>query len=147
LEICRCAISFNAAQSYYVFHQDQLKVPVLSHDRSLFFLFNRLLEQKQKHFENENTFAQQVQWILITECKGQIPLIAVMTSRLRLNTGALKRKLAAENTTYRKLGQNHQKQLSREMMKNQNKKVNEVALLMGYAEHTTFRRAFKKWDE
>ncbi len=146
-EICRCDISFNAAQNYFVFHQDQLKVPVLSHDRSLFLLFNRLLEQKQKHLEHENTFAQRVQRILITEFKGQIPPIDVMASRLCLNTRSLQRKLAADHTTYRKLGQTLQKQLSSEMMKNQNKKVNDIALLMGYADHTTFRRAFKKWND
>jgi AraC-like DNA-binding protein len=144
-KICQCEINFNAAQSYFIFHQDQLKVPVLSHDRSLFFLFNGLLEQKQKHLENENTFAEQVQRILITEFKGQIPPIDVMASRLCLNTRSFQRKLSAENTTYRKVCQSLQKQLSWEMMKDRNKKIDDVALLMGYADHTTFRRAFNKW--
>ncbi|PSR54984.1 hypothetical protein AHMF7605_16470 [Adhaeribacter arboris] len=145
-KICQCEVSFNAAQSYFVFHPDQLKVPVLSHDRSLFFLFNSLLEQKQKHLENENSFAEKVQRIILTEFKGQIPPIDVMASRLCLNTRSLQRKLAADNTTYRKLCQNLQKHLSSAIMKNQNKKVSDVALLMGYADHTTFRRAFNKWN-
>ncbi len=98
-KICQCDVSFSADQSYFVFHQDQLKVPVLSHYRGLFFLFNSLLEQKQKHLENESSFPEKGQRIIITEFKDQIYPIDVIASRLCLNTRLFQRTLAADNTT------------------------------------------------
>jgi AraC-like DNA-binding protein len=145
--ICQCEVVFAATQSYFFFSKNDLQTPVLSHDRSLFFLFNRLLEQKQKQLAGENTFSEQVQRVLVKEFKGQIPPIDVIASSMCMNTRAFQRKLLADNTTYRKLGQELQKELAQAIMKNADKKVSDVALLMGYADHTTFRRAMKNWTK
>jgi AraC-like DNA-binding protein len=145
--VCQCEVSFNSPASYFVFHESQLSTPVLSHDRSLFFMFTTLLEQKQKELEHNQTFAEQVQHILISEFKGQVPQIDVVAARMCLTTRSFQRRLAADHTTYRKLCQHVLKTLASAMMRKSNRRISDVASLTGYADHTTFRRAFKKWNE
>jgi AraC-like DNA-binding protein len=145
--VCQCEVSFDSPASYFVFHESQLRTPVLSHDRSLFFMFTTLLEKKQKELEHNETFAEHVQHILISEFKGQVPPIAVVAARMCLTTRSFQRRLSADHTTYRKLCKNLQKTLASAMMQKSNRRISDVASLMGYADHTTFRRAFNKWNQ
>ena len=68
-----------------------------------------------------------------------------VASELGLTPRTLRRRLSVHNTSYRELQIACQMQLAElEFKKNANVSLSEVALRLGYAEHSTFSRAFAK---
>lgn len=142
--VCNCEISLHATQTYFIFAKHKLDASVLSHDRSLFFMFQSLLEDVQKKLGEGTTFSQKIFHSLVADFKGQVPPIEVIASKFYLNTRTFQRKLAAERTTYRQLCQRLQKELSSIILKKSDRSYQEVAELLGFADHTTLRRAMKR---
>lgn len=143
--VLKCELVFNAPREGLVFHRSIMDVPILSHDESLFALFNSLLTEKQKKLAARSTFSEELRLALLTDFKGQAPPIDVIAAHLGMNTRTLQRRLAAESSSYRAVCNGLRKELAIAIMENDNKNVSEVAVLLGYADHTSFRRAFKSW--
>lgn len=137
-------VTFNAPASQLVFKKEDLLTPVVSHDRSLFTLFQRLLnEQKSRRTE---TVQAEIKQLVLTDFQGQIPSLEVIASRMNTTPRTLQRRLAEENLTFRSLLTHIQKDLAKELLK-LNGSVSQVAHLLGYSDPTAFRRAHKKWNQ
>lgn len=143
--VLQCELEFNAPLNGLVFERSVLDIPVASHDESLFTLFNSLLMEKQKKLAVRKTFAEELRLVLLVDFKGQAPPIDVIASHMNMNTRTFQRRLAAENNSFRNVCHDLRKELALAIMQHDNKNVNEVAVLLGYADHTSFRRAFKHW--
>ncbi|WP_346319985.1 AraC family transcriptional regulator [Chitinophaga sp. YIM B06452] len=143
--VLQCELVFNAPRDGIAFHRSVLDVPVTSHDQSLFALFNSMLTEKQKKLSARKTFSEELRLALLTDFKGQTPPVDVAASHLGMNTRTFQRRLAEENSSYRAICSSLRKELALALMESDNKNVNEIAVLLGYADHTSFRRAFKNW--
>ncbi|MBO9155219.1 AraC family transcriptional regulator [Chitinophaga sp. GCM10012297] len=143
--VLQCELVFNAPRDGMVFPRAVMDAPVLSHDQSLFALFNNLLTEKQQKLASRKTFSEELRLALLTDFKGQAPPIHVAASHLGMNTRTFQRRLAEESSSYRAVCSDLRKELALAILENDKKNINEIALLLGYADHTSFRRAFKSW--
>jgi AraC-like DNA-binding protein len=145
LRVLRTEVIFNAPQCCLTFSKKDFDTPIISYDQSLYTLFYSLLLKKQKSQTLRKSFAEEVRQVLLVDFKGEIPPIERVAARFCLNIRTFQRRLAAENSSYRIVCQELRKELALAMMESSRTKVCEVAEILGYADPTTFRRAFKNW--
>ena len=65
---------------------------------------------------------------------------------LGLNTRTLNRKLLAEGTTFRAVRDDVHYGMARQLLRNTSLNLTEIAHLLGYAEASSFVRAFARWS-
>jgi AraC-like DNA-binding protein len=141
--IFSCPLSFNAGINELTFERAQLEVPVLSYDRSLFSVFDRMLKEKK---ERKNlSLSTQLKQIMLTDFKGQVPSIDILSSKLHLTSRSLQRKLKEEKTNFRQVAKQFQSEVAVKLLASPHTKIKEVSHLLGYSEVSAFRRAYKSW--
>ncbi|CAN5335896.1 AraC family transcriptional regulator [soil metagenome] len=142
--VFRSQLLFNSEANQLIFEYHQLEKTVLSYDRSLYKIFDKMLSEKGTPRLNER-FSLRLKHVVLSEFSGQVPSIGVLAAHLGLTTRSLQRKLEAESTTFRKVTANIKKDLAGQFLSNQEMKVGYVAKVLGYSEASAFRRAFKSW--
>jgi AraC-like DNA-binding protein len=58
---------------------------------------------------------------------------------------SLQRKLKEDGMTFRELVNGLKKEIARDIMRTQGYRVGELAEMLGYADSSSFRKAYKKW--
>lgn len=93
---------------------------------------------------DQGRYSNRVQRILL-ETPGQFPGIEQAADTLKIGSRTLRRRLAAENTTYKQLVQNVRCQLAEEYLRDSPLSIQEIADMLGYSDVANFRRAFMAW--
>ena len=70
---------------------------------------------------------------------------AAIARDLGVGDRTLQRRLAGEGTTFAALLEQSRRQLAEGFLRDQRLSASEVAFLLGYADPSTFFRAFKRW--
>jgi AraC-like DNA-binding protein len=140
------ALTFGGKGNRLVFRLEDLLVPVLNHDRSLFRVFEEIVKERRT-FSRPKTLRQEIQALILDEFKGQVPPLEVLASRLNMTGRSLQRRLAEENTTFRRLSGQIQKEIASRLLASTGEKVGAIASLLGYSATRSFRRAFKSWTK
>jgi AraC-like DNA-binding protein len=125
-----------------VFKREQLSVPVLRHDRSLFKVFETLVHRKRKS-NVALTMSERLRQMILDDFKGTIPPIEVAASKLNMTVRSLQRQLAAEATSFRKISSQLTKEIADRLLQSTNYKVADIARILGYSAPRSFRRAYK----
>jgi len=136
-------VTFNSEGNHLVFRKEDLLTPVVSQDKTLFAMFEKLLKEKKS--TKQQTLPVQIKHLVRTDFQGQIPSLEVIAARLNMTPRTLQRRLADEGVNFRALVSAIQKDLADELFKLKGR-VSQVAGLMGYADPSAFRRAYKKWN-
>lgn len=135
-------VQFNGFGNHLVFKKEELLIPIVSRDRSMFNVFKKMLKEKKSN--KHQSLTQQIKQLVHTDFQGQIPSLEVIASRLNMTPRTLQRRLTEEGITFRSLITGIQKDLASELL-NLNGKISQVSNLMGYSDPSAFRRALKKW--
>jgi AraC-like DNA-binding protein len=122
-----------------VFTREQLQIPVLRYDRSLFRIFEEIARKKGQ----PRDFSAQIREIMLSEFRGQTPTIEILASKLSMTVRSLQRRLEAENTSFRQISLQITKELGKKLLESGEYKVSDIARLLGYSSPRAFRRAFK----
>ncbi len=145
--IFKSPLVFSAGSNALIFSTEQLATAVTSYDESLFALFDEILTERKSHRKKNASFTDEVSQIISSEFKGLVPPIEIIASRFSITTRTLQRRLKEEGSSYRELGNEIKKGLAVKLLKGNSKKVDEIAMMLGYAESSSFQRAFKSWSE
>jgi AraC-like DNA-binding protein len=86
-----------------------------------------------------------VQRLIKDALPGGIPGISQLAEHMGLSNRTLTRRLSESGTTFRKLIEKTQKDISMDLLKNPNRSVGEIAFQTGFSEQSAFNRAFKRW--
>lgn len=122
-----------------VFRREQLQVEVLRSDRSLFKVFEEMVKGKVK----ATTFAKEVQQMIMNDFGGMTPPIEVVAAKLNMTVRSLQRRLAVENTSFRRISGQIVKEVGSKLLKSTDYKVSEIASFLGYSSPRAFRRAYR----
>ena len=134
---------FNAPASELIFSKAAILTRVVSHDRSLFSVFEKMLLEKKSR-GSEST-SEQIKRLLISDFRGQIPSLEIIAAQIHMTPRTVQRKLTEEGTTFRTLTADIQKELAQRFMKLTGSNLSQVAGFLGYSDPSAFRRAYKKW--
>ena len=137
------SLKFGSTQNALFFKTIDLKAKVLSYDKSLFALFDKIIREKLERLTRKTSLADQVRKILTHEFKGQIVPATVMAAHRNMSVRTFQRKLNEEGTNYRDLSTNLRKELALLLLKNQRSSVQDVARMLGYSEASALRKAIK----
>jgi AraC-like DNA-binding protein len=139
-----CEVIFNGEINRLIFRKEDVELPVLTRDTSLFQLFSSVLADK-KAILDAGRIDVALKGVLFNQFKGQIPTIEEAAEALNLTPRTLQRKLLEEKTSFRTIANQVRQELALQLMKNPKTKLWEVAEILGYSDMSAFRRAFKLW--
>jgi AraC-like DNA-binding protein len=145
--VFRCPVLFGQHQNRLLLRPEDLALPVLRHDQSLYALFNRLLTEKGQEQKARENFTERVRKVLMKDFKGLVPPLEVAAAHLNLSARSFQRKLQLEGSSYRSVAARLKKELALQLLQHANVKVNGIAEVLGYTEPSSFRKAFKGWTQ
>jgi AraC-like DNA-binding protein len=144
-EVFCCPVRFGAPQTALVLHGSDLARPVLSADRSLHPLLQERAEDQSRARGQAVTMTERVEVFLRTGKPGRRPDVRGAAQALGVSGRTLARRLAAEGTTFHVLRDAHRQAICCRLLGAPAYTIEEIALVAGYSELSTFHRAFKRW--
>lgn len=99
----------------------------------------------QKKMNQKNIFSQKITSFILLNLTDKTHHIKEISKHLDLSVSTIKRKLKEENTSVKKITEDIRKNLSKCMLEDIDLSYEDISFLLGYAEYSSFYRAFKKW--
>lgn len=78
---------------------------------------------------------------------GDFPSLEELAERMHSSTRTLKRKLALQGTSYRKLVDDLRRDRARELLSGSDLPLEKVASMLGYSDTASLHRSFRRWSE
>jgi AraC-like DNA-binding protein len=138
------AVTWNGARHTISLDSRLLDEPLISADeearRRCVARCEEVLDQRQRRAG----FAGRVRSALLAS-SGSAPSLAHLAGQFHIDPRTLRRRLADEGTTYRELVDEVHGLRAVELLSQDGLTVQQVAALLGYAESSSFTRAFRRW--
>ena len=103
---------------------------------------NRLLDSLPRRAG----IASRIASLLASQLGERLPDKSVIAAQLGISERTMQRRLQEEGTSYQEILDNTRHYLARELLRTTRVSLADVALQLGYAEPSTFFRAFRKWE-
>jgi AraC-like DNA-binding protein len=143
-EFFGCPVQLGAVDNSVVFHASDLDARLPTANPVLLRVNEQVLTHYAARLESSE-LAVRVQSKLIQLLPtGEVDQNAVARS-LNLSLRSMQRKLRDEGTTFRRLADDTRRQLGEQYLKDSTLVVSEIAYLLGFAEVSSFSRAFRRW--
>lgn len=140
-----CPVQFGCPQASVRFPASWLALPVLHADPDLHALMLERARAIQSHPAAGGPWRQQVLALLPDLLPSQCATMVAVAARLGLAERSLRRRLAQEGTSFQSLLQAQRQDLARHYLQDQRLGLIDIALLLGYSEHSAFSSAFRQW--
>ncbi len=137
------SVVFEATTNRLEMDVSLLEKPLVFADPTMKQVYQQQCEQLLASLE-KGKFTTLVQQLLL-EKPGHFPNIDFAAERLCLGVRTLRRRLAAEDTSYKVIVQNVRCQLAEEYLRESPLSIIEIADMLGYGDVANFRRAFIGW--
>jgi AraC-like DNA-binding protein len=111
-------------------------------------LFDLLQAEAQRRLERMATGAgpaARLRQYLLARPPSRIPEISTAARDLGMSERSLRRRLAADGTSYRDVVRSALEGLAGRMLGNPTRSIKETAVALGFADAAAFHRAFKRW--
>ena len=145
-QILNCPVLFNQARNELRFDAIWMKEPMVFSNAITNAMVSDMCEQALAELTSGGGIASEIHRILV-EQPGQFPDIEAMAHTLSLNVRSLRRKLDAENTSYRQILAEVRMRLAIEYLRKTPMTNEEIAARLGYSDAANFRHAFTRWTQ
>ncbi len=136
---------FSAAHDALYLPKAALALPMRSPDATLCQLVERHAEQLLGALPETAGIVAQVQRVLSERLRHGEASIDAIAPRLGMSRRTLQRQLTQAGTRYRDVLSALRRGLAEQYLRHSQIRSEEVALLLGYADTTSFHRAFREW--
>ena len=143
--ILRCRSLFNQHCNCIVFSLADMQSPVIGYNSELNIVFKNLLETELKKQHEGTSFTAQVREVILKHYQFTFPQLEEIAGYMLITPRTLQRKLQEENTSFRTLSDSIKEELACSLLNNNVLSITEIAYKLGYAEPSTFQRAFRQW--
>ena len=140
-----CPLSFGCDETALVFSQADLKRPISDADEDLCNFLDRLAKEMVATLAQGTSFADKVRHVIWTELSDGCPTLQHTAVTLGISKRALQRRLSEEGTSFAVVLRDLRREVAMGLIRNRKIAVCEIAYLLGYAEPSTFHRAFRRW--
>lgn len=144
-ETFQCPVRFGTRRTALILHESDLTRPVHSADRSLQPLLQARAEDQSRARNESASMAARVAIFLRAGRPGSMPNVTETAKALGVSARTLARRLAVEGTAFQRLSDAHRRALCCRMLSQSAYTIEEIALVAGYSELSTFHRAFRRW--
>jgi AraC-like DNA-binding protein len=137
-------LHFRAPRAALHLRKEDLTLPIVHADDTLVGYLDRLATQQLKEL-GAGTMTERVGKMLWSELTGGIPSLNRIASRLGVSTRSLQRQLQDEGNPFRSLLDEFRREMAVRLGRLRSLSVHEIAYLLGYADSSSFHRAFRRW--
>lgn len=138
-------VVFGEAANRFVGPRDAVHFPLASAGNEVADIFvrqcSRLLTEKNRLAG----YSAQVRSVL-AGAQGRITTEQAMAERLHMSGRTLRRRLAAENTTFREIQDAMRNEMALAYLRETRLPISEIGDLLGFDDVANFRRAFRRWN-
>src|SRR5690606_19219418 len=143
-EVFGCVPERGASTSELVFALELLDLPLLGPDPSLSALLAQRAEELLAALE-VTPLAQRVAALLAADPSASRPSMEALAVRLAMSPRTLQRRLGEADTSWSRLVEAEQRRRACHALAAGELPIKEIADQVGFAEPSTFYRAFKRW--
>ena len=141
----RCPVRASSERSCIALPTALLDQFSVGRNHPLYELLSAYLE-RLKNFQNPSLKGKVHEFIRAGMQTGNIS-IESCARQLGLSSRVLQMRLKFENLSYSDILDQHRLEMAKSKLRNPNIHIAEIADLLGYAERTSFGRAFKRWTD
>jgi AraC-like DNA-binding protein len=139
-----CPIEFGATENCVIFRAADLDAQLPTANPVLLRVNEQVLTDYLAHLERSEVTVQVQAKLIRLLPSGDVDESHIARA-LNLSLRSLQRKLEARGVTFRKLLDGTRQQLAEQYLKDSTLSVSEIAYLLGFAEVSSFSRAFRRW--
>jgi AraC-like DNA-binding protein len=131
--------------SFVVGIEDWTRPFLLRDDRMRESLEAHAERLSREHANDPNDLRRRLRDAIVVELRGGDPSAQTIAKRLAVSVRTLQRKLAEEGLSFQGVVDETRAELADRYLEGEGLSVTEVAFLLGYAESSSFARAYKRW--
>lgn len=140
-----CPVLFDQLEPGVRCSLDVLIMPLRSPDRPLISLLERHADSLLEKLPQQEEIVEQLRKGISHALREGEPDIEKISARLSCSSRTLQRRLLAAGTSFRAELNLVRHELAVAYLRDPRLQIVEIALLLGYSEHSAFTRAFKEW--
>lgn len=141
----RGPVTYNNARNAIVFPTAWLSLPLVQNPLSLSKFLKDSLALIIVGNQAPIGLTEQIKAIISKGYGNAFPDFAQVCESLNMTPQTLRRRLKEENTSYQAIKDNIRQDAARFYLAKEELSIDEIALMMGFSEASSFHRAFKKW--
>ena len=140
-----CKVHYGADRDALEISDDAMNAPNRLGDSRISEFFDAHLDREVSELAGDQSLDRDVR-IQITQTLSEgVPTVADVASRLGLSSRTLQRRLSEQGYAFQDLVDDARRDLAERLLRRTDYALAEVAFLTGFAEQSTFTRAFKRW--
>jgi len=139
-----CPIDFNADRMEWHFDAKVLDLALPNANPITAKICQQVCDVVMTERAGESEFVRRIRAACLNSA-NRFPPAAEIASELGLSLRTFHRRLADENLSYQYIVDQMRRSLATELLENTHLGIDQVAERVGFAEATSFRKAFKKW--
>lgn len=145
VEFYNCPLNFNSSEDSLLFDKDTLQVQLVDSTPQLAREFEKYAAALIEHMTAGDELLPRVRAAIEEGLASGQGRESDVAERLAMTTRTLHRKLKDRNTSFRQLREGVLQQKAKDLLCQSTIPLAEISFLLGYAETSTFYRAFKRW--
>ncbi|WP_456445645.1 AraC family transcriptional regulator [Thiolapillus sp.] len=140
----QCPLEFSASSTFFQLSKDEADKPRSSSHAQLSLLHDQLMREYLGNLDKDN-IVERVKAAIVSELPSGHISDAVIARELFMTERTLQRRLQREGTTFKRLLTEIRQELAEQYMQDSRLTLQEISFLLGFAELSSFSRAFKRW--
>ncbi|RSR46927.1 helix-turn-helix domain-containing protein, partial [Acinetobacter baumannii] len=141
-----CPVLFEQPVALMRFDKEILSLPLKNSDAALVAILEKHADKLLASLPHIDEITDQVRKQIAYLLHQGEPTIEQLAERLNYSRRTLQRRLTEAGTNFRKELNTVRYELAKSYLKDLRLQIVEIALLLGYAEHSPFTRAYKEWS-
>jgi len=138
-----CPVLFNQSETMIRISKETLELPIKTLDPSLLTIIEQHANQLLEKLPKEEPIIESVRKAIAHQLPHGEPTIELIAEKLCRSPRTLQRKLQNTNTNFRNELNRVRQELADSYLKNTDIQIADIALMLGYSEHSAFTRAYK----
>ncbi len=140
-----CAVHFASDRDALWVAEETLRIPNKVGDPGIVRFFDTLLEADVSKLDDDTSLEQVVQNRIGRSLSEGVPAISDVARHLGMSGRTLQRRLADQGFSYQSLVDEARRRLAQRLLRHTDYSLAEIAFMTGFAEQSSFTRAFKRW--
>lgn len=145
LDYFGCPILFSQDETIVRIALEELSVPLKTADPNMMTLMQQQADQLLQQLPREDALIEQVRQVTARLLHDGEPDIKKVAERLNTSARTLQRKLNAAGSSFRKELEIVRRQMAENYLRESRLSIADIAMLLGYSEHSAFSRSYKIW--
>lgn len=141
-----CPTRFESDRDALLVSDEALQTPNKVGDEGIVRFFDTVLHADVLRLGEEPSLASQVRNRISQSLSEGVPTVSDVAGHLAMSARTLQRRLADQGLTYQGLVDQARQRLAQRLLRETAYSMIEIAFMTGFAEQSSFNRAFRRWE-